>query len=321
MKMLKETLPVMTHKSGAPGLCPRCSGSGYCYQPRPYYIGSRYYGDIDELLPCPECSPLECEVCGDKGLVLYNVPREHPQFGKLHPCSECKRGQQAAENIQRAALRSAELPETYKMLTFKSWLDLPDEQRKGKELAFTAAALFATSSHANFSIKLSEIYAEAEMQFADEDRTCNSLVFQGDVGRGKTGLAAAIVNHLVRETSRRVLYSRCRDLIGSVQARYGKDEPPSSDDVINNIKTADVLVIDEMNLAQGSDNRRDIMEEIMRHRHGYSLPTLITLNANRDAFEAEWGERTATVAWEMSHWLVVEGLPIRNEGAPIRRVK
>lgn len=321
MSTLKSFLPTRSAPAPTPDadVCPECKGALVTRQYRPYYIGSRYYGDLDELLPCPVCSAVTCATCGDTGVVRYDLPKDHPQFGTLQPCMNCANGRQMAQNMQQAALREAEVPSAYKGLTFASWDALPYSQRAHKELARAAAALFAVAGAQNFMVSLHAIYAEAGMEPQGEDRECNCLVFQGPVGTGKTGLTAAIANYLLSATKTQVLYSRARDLIGDVQARYGKDDAPSADDVLNGIKKAQLLIVDEFNLAQQSANRQDIMEELMRYRHNHGLPTLITLNADRDAMEDEWGLRTATVVRAMSHWLPVEGAQIRNEGTVIRR--
>lgn len=322
MSTLKQFLPkskAVPVFEAQGNVCPECKGALVTRQYRPYYIGNRYYGDIDELLPCPACTPVTCGVCEDKGVVRYDLPKDHAQFGTLQPCMNCAKGQQMAQNMQKAALREAEVPNAYKGLTFASWDALPYSQRANKELARSAAALFAVAGDNNFMVSLHAIYENADMEPVGEDRECNCLVFQGPVGTGKTGLTAAIANYLLSATKTQVLYSRARDLIGDVQARYGKDDAPTADDVLNGIKKAQLLIVDEFNLAQQSPNRQDIMEELMRYRHNNGLPTLITLNADRDELEAEWGLRTATVVRAMSHWLPVEGAPIRNEGTVIRR--
>lgn len=298
--------------------CPTCHGTKFIRVNRPYYIGTRFYGNIDEQMNCPDCHPVRCTVCEDSGIVRYDVPREHPQFGKLHPCPICPKGGEMWNKMQRAALRNAELPEVYKGLTFDTWDLISPQVRSGKELARAATELYAYASDQNFYVRLSAIYEMIGRAFEGDDDERNSLVLQGVVGTGKTGLAAAVVNHIIQNTYIRPLYARTRDLIGSVQARYGKEDAPSAEDVLEGIKKAELLVVDEMNLQNSTPDRRDILEEVMRYRHGNSLPTIITLNADRDQLEVEWGLRTATVVRAMAHWLVVEGLPIRNEGFAIR---
>lgn len=297
--------------------CAKCEGKGWIYVPRPYILFGRNYGDMGGIEDCPVCQShaAHCEVCGDFGYVRYDVPSDHPLFGQLHPCAACPKGASMSEAILTSALKDAGLPEFYRTLSFQSWMRLPAEARHGKELPYAAAGLFALSWEADFAVSLKAIYEKARLPWerGRKDRIANSLVFEGEKGIGKTGLVAAVCNYLVEKTTVRPLYIRCRNLIRAVQTQYGTNETTA----LERCKSAELLVIDEMNLAKTEPDKQEIMEEIVRYRHDNGLPTLITLNTTRAEFEAEWGQRTATVAYEMSHWIVMTGSPIRDEGAAI----
>lgn len=296
--------------------CRTCHGAKMVYQARPYYIGTRYYGELEEMVQCPDCNPVRCQECQDTGIVRYQLPRTHPDFGRLFPCPVpgCKAGREMYEKMQRAALRSAEIPEDYKALTFETWDQLPEQLRRGKELARAAAGLFiSTRDHYT---ALTDIYAACGREYRGEDRRRHSLVFQGAVGLGKTGMAAAVANALV-ERGERVLYMRTRDMIQEIQSRYGKEDPPSAEDVLMGIQRADVLILDEFNITDYTPDRRDRVESVIRYRHNNSLPTIVTLNDDWGMVEANWGERTATVLRAMAHWILLDGAPIRNEGRVI----
>lgn len=294
--------------------CEQCHGAGMIYVGRPVYIGTRYYGDIEEMQPCPACRHT-CQLCGGVGVVRYNMPANHPQFGKLFPCPKCDEGKRMEVAMQRAELSRAQLPDEYKKLTFRRWDKLPASLRAGKQIARHAAELFAQASQQNFYVRLSDAFARAGQPFTGEDSRRNSLVLQGDVGLGKTGLAAAMMNALV-PLGAEVLYTRARDLIRDVQDTYSNDDRRTAD-VISTYQRVRILVIDEFNLQKGSEDRLDIMEEVVRARHGNSLPTVFTMNIDRDQLEKDWGIRTATVVRAMAHWFTLTGLPLRNEGEAI----
>ena len=315
--MLKTLLPHLPKPvQGNNNLdCPTCNGSGFIVARRPIYIGARFYGDIEEQADCPDCIGVQqahCEVCADFGMVRYAVPQSDPRFGQLFPCTNCPKGKAMAERALTNALEGAGLPDRYRKMSFISWMALPKDARAGKELPYAAAGLYAQSWQQGFELSLKAVYAKAKQPYPNQpDRKANSLVFEGAPGIGKTGLAAAVCNYLVEKTPVRPLYSRCRDMVRSVQAGYGDDKPSNA---LERYKQAELLVIDEMNLVNSTDDRRDIIEEIIRFRHGNSLPMIVTLNNTREQFEAEWGKRTATVLYEASHWFLVEGSMIRDEG-------
>lgn len=290
--------------------CGYCEDKGYVYVAREIYIGSRYYGAIEDMKDCPACFRTEaCAICGDYGYVRYQVATSDPRFGQMYPCQTCDKGKAMAAAALDNALKNAELPNRYKKLSFKSWQHIPFALRSGKELAYSAAMLFAQAHTSNFDVLLSAIYADAGLTLEGEDRPANALVLQGIPGVGKTGLAAAICNFLTQHSLVRPLYSRCRDLISTVQGEY-----KTGGGALERYKKCDLLIVDEMNLTQATPDRQDILEEIMRHRHGNALPTVLTMNISREEFAVEWGVRTAKAVYEMAHWISMSGLPIRNEG-------
>lgn len=306
--------------------CDYCEDKGFVYVARDIFIGGRYYGAIEDMKDCPKCVRAEhCSSCGDYGFVRVNVPRSDARFGQMYPCMNCEKGKGMAAAALENALRNAELPDRYKKLSFKSWQHIPFGLRVGKELAYSAALLFAQAHRENFEVRLAAIYNDAKQPFVNEkgerleDRPGNCLVFQGEPGVGKTGLVSAICNFLTANSPTLPLYTRCRDLITTVQNEYKpkvaeKVETPA----LERYKKCSLLIIDEMNLTNVTPDRQDILEEIVRHRHGNAFPTLFTMNIERAAFEEEWGQRTAKAVFEMSHWINVSGLPIRNEGQVVK---
>lgn len=263
----------------------------------------------------PEPPHYGCEVCEDRGVISYAVPFGHDLFGKLYPCPSCQRGYDLLVRQWRNRLANAGLPTSYQGLTFDTWQALPEALKEGKRLAFHAAMLFVAG--AGHYVSIAQAYKLSKRQWKGADVLRNSLVLQGPVGTGKTGLAAAIINALLGQMQP-VLYVRVQDFIMSVQARYGAgDEKPTADDVIDELRKAPVVVLDEFNLVTKSDNREEIMEKVVRYRHGQSLPTIITCNHTQEQLRAQWGERTASVLLAMAHWIPMGGEPIRDERPPL----
>lgn len=296
--------------------CTHCGGLSYVYEMRPYITGTRNWGNVEEQVPCPVCNPT-CPTCAGKGVVGYALPHEHPDFGKLFPCPTpgCEIGKVMHERMQRALLTTAQLPNQFKAMTFRSWDRLPKAAKEGKRLARAAAELYANAEADNFYITLAECYAKVKRPLQQDDARRNSLVFQGPVGMGKSGLAATIANAVAARQTIGLRYLRVRDLIAMIQRTYRKDYVGlHGDEILQDICAVPLLILDEMNLAQESENRQDIMETVIRHRYNHLLPTIITLNSDRDELEAEWGIRTATAVRAMAHWFLLGGSPLRNEG-------
>lgn len=275
--------------------------------------------DKVERCACPECGV--CEVCAGRGYVRPALHSSHPEFGRLFPCpAHCEAARQAeSDGLQRLIGRSR-LPVEYRYLTFETFDELPESQRLGKVTARAAAASFVNNADGGYYVDRREL-GESLGQAAELDLR-NWLVFHGQHGRGKTGLAAAILNYLL-STGRFALYTRLQDLIKAIQARYGdapqggyRDEfgDVTADQIIDTVKRAPVLLLDEFDLpdAQRSD-KQSIVENIIRFRHGEILPTVITTNLDADGVELRWGTTTMSVMRQRAHWIPVTGENLRPD--------
>jgi DNA replication protein DnaC len=255
------------------------------------------------LVPCPDC---QCEVCGGVGHVRYDVPMNDERFGKLYPCpANCAAVQHMREARAWAIRKYSELPAEYAPLTFETFDALPPALKPGKEMARWLAEQFVTSPG-----HLVEMNGEAR----------NWLVLHGPNGRGKTGLAAAVVNALM-DNNELVLYLRLADFFEAVQKRYSRARSSegygddfgadTAEEVIDTAKRAPVLVIDEADVPDVRENKVSIFEKVIRFRHGEKLPTLLTTNLNPREFEARWGLRISSVLMARSHWALMDGVSLR----------
>ena len=271
--------------------------------------------DVDGMPPEP--IRYACVTCGDLGLIRYDVSTDDSRFGKLFSCPDCERGQAREMRRYNHLLADAELPETYQQFSFATWeIDIPDSAKIGKNAAYMAAIRFCQNQR--HMVDMAEIYHILDMEW-ERDRVTrmkNSLVFYGDYGTGKTGLGAAILNELLVQ-GKHVFYIRCRDMIREVQSRYRKEETPSADDILRKFQRAPVLFIDEFNIANLTDDRMEIVEDIMRYRYGNQLPTIMTCNIDQQMFYNQWGGRTGDVVIAMAHWIHVGGDKLRPTDAEI----
>lgn len=256
----------------------------------------------------PSVEP-QCQTCADLGMFKYEVQHTHALFGKMFPCPNCETGRQILKGQWQRRFKDSAIPKEYETLTLDSFAALPGLYRQGKHLALAAARLFIESS--NHQVSMAAAVQNAGRPWEDPfDVVRNSLIFQGVPGLGKTGLAVGILNALL-EQGEAALYIRTQSFISAVQNRYGKDTPPSADDIIDSARLAPVLLLDEFNLVS-SDNRQQIMEQVIRERHGNRRPTLITCNATQDELTQIWGERTTAVLFAMAHWIPMGGEQLRD---------
>jgi DNA replication protein DnaC len=277
---------------------------------------------VDNTLP-PSPPPLPvCETCGGRGVVGIKAEVGSPNFGKIITCPNktCPEGNTIRLAKYDRLMTKSGLPDTYKALTLAGFAELSADQRKGKELAAGAAWMFSQTAADNHYFSLQEAAAvvtedrQIINRYSSERK--NWLVLQGGLGLGKTGLAAAVVNELSLSLTP-VLFFRLQELFQEIQGRYGKTEGASADDLILEIQRATVLILDEFNISNKSADKTRIVEEIIRYRHGRSLPTIITCNLDMKGIADAWGDRTADVIGERAHWLVMGGQKLRRIGQEV----
>jgi len=289
-------------------------------------LGNAIPENVRQALESGDWQPQElapvytCQTCEDRHVISYDVPFGDERFGKLYPCPDCGGGQKLMERRWKSRLKQAELPKEYQQLTFATWQQLPQEARQGKGLALACAQLFVQSD--DHSVSLATAYRMAGRDMGNVDIVRKSLILQGVPGLGKTGLAAAIVNHLLAE-GKPVLYIRVQDFIEAVKDAFGKEKrqadgtlPDSAQEIVSVVKRAPRLVLDEFNVSVVGDWRQEVMENVIRYRYGNALPTVITCNAQPDELEAQWGLRTTSVLFTMAHWVPMGGEVLRDMRQP-----
>lgn len=263
--------------------------------------------------PTQQDETYTCETCQDMHMIRYAVPVDHPQFGKMFPCPDCAGGRALEDRKIQATLAETKLPKGYQNLTFETWEQLSDEEKRGKYLALNSAKLFVKSD--DHYVSFAEAYRLCGRDLGAVDAVRNSLIFQGLPGLGKTGLAAAIVNTLMAQ-GKRVLYIRTQDFIEALKQSFDRDKKDGSEEktqvIIDTVKQHPCLVLDEFNMNVTSDWRQEQIENIVRYRYGNALPTVFTCNADADELERQWGIRTTSVLFTMAHWIPMGGNGLRD---------
>lgn len=104
------------------------------------------------------------------------------------------------------------------------------------------------------------------------------LLFIGPCGVGKTHLAAAILNEVMRQKKARGYFCDFRELIRSIQSTYSQDSGPSETDVLDPVFRADVLVLDELGAKRTTAWVEDTVFYIINNRYNNRKLTIFTSN-------------------------------------------
>lgn len=117
------------------------------------------------------------------------------------------------------------------------------------------------------------------------------LLFTGNVGVGKTHLAAAIANELI-ERLHIVMFGNITDIISLVKSTYRKDSDISEIDIINTItEDIDLLALDDLGKEYASENTRTVLYQIINRLYENEKPIVITTNLSGDILARKLGEK------------------------------
>ena len=194
-----------------------------------------------------------CPVCKDLRYLRSNVPVGHPDFGRLIPCA-CHLSELGARRV--AALRAMSELDILSRFTFDA---------------------FAPEGHGLSPDKQANLrwaFEEAR-SFAGQPR--GWLILKGGYGCGKTHLAAAIANACV-ENGQAVLMKTVPDLLDHLRAAFGPTNPSGFDTEFVKVRTAPVLILDDLGTESSTSWAREKLFQILNHRYATRLPTVITTN-------------------------------------------
>lgn len=168
------------------------------------------------------------------------------------------RGKASYEPCPRCAdderLRSYGVPAVLCRATFKNWIPRTDEEKQ---------------------------HLATVREFTERKR--GFLVLTGGVGTGKTHLSVALMRHFKHP----LLYKQ-NTLLLALRATYRGN---STANPIKACQGADLFVLDEVGLTSGGKDELPMLHEILDHRFGEYLPTVLTSNLSLDQLRDCLGER------------------------------
>jgi DNA replication protein DnaC len=104
------------------------------------------------------------------------------------------------------------------------------------------------------------------------------LVFIGPCGVGKTHLAVAIIQELIRTKDAACIFYDFRDLIREIQSTFTPESNMSESDVLAPVFSSEVLVLDELGAKRTSAWVEETVFYIINHRYNHKKMTLFTTN-------------------------------------------
>lgn len=209
--------------------------------------------DIDQLLKNLKLRRLR-EIVADE---LARAEKRKPSYSEFLARVLREEYQHQQERFLEYRIGRANLPERWTLETFP-WKEQP-------------------------GVNKTQVQQLAELDFIG--RAAN-LVFIGDTGVGKTGLASAILLRALQR-GHRGLFVKAQDLFDDM---YRSLADHSSRSLIDRLMRVDLLLIDEMGYLNLRPEQSNIFFKLMEERYGKKA-TIITTNLNYDDWYGFLGQK------------------------------
>lgn len=199
---------------------------------------------------------------------------------KWFGCPECNRLERereeaealAAQEAQRQAriearLNASGIPRGFRDRTFENYAIEAPAQQHALDIARDYAANF----------------------WAQHAKDGGSLVFGGHPGTGKSHLALAIGQHVMRRGT--VMYLDAMELVRKVRSTWGRSDV-SEDAVLRQLGLdIDLLIIDEIGVQRGTEDEQMILFDVLNRRYRELRPTILLTNLSGKAMTEFLGAR------------------------------
>ncbi|OAK66063.1 hypothetical protein A3K87_09870 [Variovorax paradoxus] len=115
----------------------------------------------------------------------------------------------------------------------------------------------------------------------------------GPPGTGKTHLASAMVNHVIRERGLPAAIYSARDIVKMLRASWGNKQGEKSEaEVLEDLASLSLLVIDEVGVGFGSEAETLQLFDVIDLRYRLERPTALVSNLTATEIRAALGERS-----------------------------
>jgi len=138
------------------------------------------------------------------------------------------------------------------------------------------------------------------------ERQGKGLLFTGNVGTGKTHLAAAVANYLIQNLYS-VIFGNVTDIVSRIYDTYGKDSDISTMEIIHHITSVDLLIIDDLGKEHTSENVRTLLYQIINALYEDERLVVITTNLSGKELSEKIGTATVSRITEMTEPVIMQG--------------
>ncbi len=158
---------------------------------------------------------------------------------------------------------------------------------------------------------IKEIYKKAQAFCENED--AKNILYYGGCGLGKTFLSSCIAKKMM-DNGKSVIYTSAASLFSDYEDyKFGKKDASEFAAKMEMIKSADLLIIDDLGTEVVSQYSVQLLNEIINERCALSKKIIISTNLNMKGIVSKYTERIASRIYESFEIFRFEGKDIRVE--------
>jgi DNA replication protein DnaC len=171
--------------------------------------------------------------------------------------------------------------------------DFRDPLKDSSQPRLSSLHLYNKMDFGNFSLRERErLPAEQQQNLEKAFKTAHEfaekprgwLVLSGPYGCGKTHLAAAIGNYRAG-LGQPPLFVVVPDLLDHLRSTFSPNSSTSYDDVFEEVRSAPLLILDDLGTQSATPWAREKMYQLFNHRYAAELPTVITTALRMDELD------------------------------------